>query len=134
MSLLLIDFVTEVVLLQIVIFSFIDLHYVLAALSQVHIHISKTHSPKFFSNATGNKSVGNLFHYISKKNVAFFSNKAQHLRGPLELLSRKNLFYWIQKNSVKSVLLSLVTDVTQYSESINKTIVFAKLPLRRYFL
>ena len=78
----------------------------------MHIHIWKTHSAKVFSNAKGNRSVGTFFHHISKKNIVFFSNKAQHLRRPLEL---ENLFYWIKTNSVKSDILSLVTDVTQNS-------------------
>ena len=123
--------------------AFTDLHYVLTALSQVHIHILKTRSGKVFLSAKGDRSFGTFLHYISKKNIAFFSNKAQHLLGSLELLSRKNFFYRLQTNSVKSNILSLVTDVTQHSGRalylncfilLNTKIVFAKLPLRKYFL
>ena len=35
----------------------------------------KIRSAKVFSNAKGNRSAGNLFHYISKKNIAFFQIK-----------------------------------------------------------
>ena len=78
-------------------------------------HQAITLAAKVFSNAKGNRSVGTFFHYISKKNIAFFSNNAQHRRGPLELLSRKTCFVGLKK-SVISDILSLVTDVTQNSE------------------
>ena len=123
MSLLLLDFVTEVtvtevtifiifavVLLQIVIFSFTDLHYVLATLSQVQIYIFE--NAKIFSDTKGNISVS--FIISQKKNIAFFSNNAQHLRGPLELLNRTTCFIGLKK-SVKSDILSLVTNVSQNS-------------------
>ena len=53
----------------------------------------KTRSVKVFSNAKGNISV------ISYKSliIAFLSNTAQHLRGPLELLSRKTCFIGFKK-------------------------------------
>ena len=56
-----------------------------------------------FFNAKGNRSVGNLFHYISNKNIDFFSNKAQHLRGALELLSRKTCVIGLKKNPLNLI-------------------------------
>ena len=63
----------------------------------------KNRSVKVFPNAKGDISVGTFFHYILKKIIAFLSNTAQHLWGPLELLSRKTCFNCFEKSPLNLI-------------------------------